>query len=138
MRPEFERSERPSAETTPVVTVCWRPSGLPTAIAIWPTRSHPQHGEVAAGVVANQIGVELAAVGERDANLRSAVNDVAIGQQVAVRREQEARTGAAARAAAARIGGRAVFDGNEHDRLLDPLQRADHGARVGVEQGVVV
>ena len=35
MRPDAERSERPSAETTPVVTGWTSPSGLPTAIAIW-------------------------------------------------------------------------------------------------------
>ena len=33
------RSDRPSALTTPAVTVQSKPNGLPTATAIWPTRS---------------------------------------------------------------------------------------------------
>ena len=38
-RPERERSERPSALTTPVVTVVWKPSGFPIAITSCPGRS---------------------------------------------------------------------------------------------------
>ena len=38
-RPDCARSERPSALTTPAVTVVWKPSGLPMAIATCPTRT---------------------------------------------------------------------------------------------------
>src|SRR2546425_2700514 len=38
-RPPTERNERPSALTTPAVTVLWKPSGLPIAITSCPTRS---------------------------------------------------------------------------------------------------
>ena len=38
-RPLRARSVRPSADTTPVVTVCDSPCGLPMAITTWPTRS---------------------------------------------------------------------------------------------------
>ncbi len=38
-RPERARKVRPSALTTPAVTVAWKPNGLPMAITSWPTRS---------------------------------------------------------------------------------------------------
>src|SRR5437762_2355936 len=38
-RPPTERNERPSALTTPAVTVLWKPSGLPIAMTSCPTRS---------------------------------------------------------------------------------------------------
>ena len=38
VRPETERIERPSAETTPAVTVDSKPSGLPIATTSWPRR----------------------------------------------------------------------------------------------------
>ena len=38
-RPELARNERPSALTTPAVTVYWNPYGLPMAMASWPTRN---------------------------------------------------------------------------------------------------
>src|SRR5439155_1122803 len=48
-RPVCARRVRPSALTTPVVTVAWNPSGFPMAITSWPTRSpaghaHADHG----------------------------------------------------------------------------------------------
>jgi hypothetical protein len=50
-RPLRERSERPSAETTPVVTVDSKPSGLPMAITSWPRFSRLESPSVAAGSV---------------------------------------------------------------------------------------
>ncbi len=38
-RPDRLASVRPSAETTPAVTVAWKPNGAPIATAIWPCRS---------------------------------------------------------------------------------------------------
>src|SRR6478609_459181 len=38
-RPDWERKDRPSALTTPDVTVHWKPKGLPIATTNWPTRS---------------------------------------------------------------------------------------------------
>ncbi len=63
-------------------------------------RADAQHREVAVGIVADEIGVELRAVRERHADLRRAVHDVAIRQQITVGREDETRAGAAVRAAA--------------------------------------
>ena len=50
-RPVRARSERPSAETTPAVTVDSKPSGLPMAITSWPRRSRLESPSVAAGSV---------------------------------------------------------------------------------------
>ncbi len=36
-RPSWPRMERPSALTTPAVTVLWKPRGLPMATTSWPT-----------------------------------------------------------------------------------------------------
>ena len=38
VRPLTERIERPSADTTPAVTVDSKPSGLPIATTNWPRR----------------------------------------------------------------------------------------------------
>ena len=50
-RPVRARSERPSAETTPAVTVDSKPSGLPIATTSWPRRSRLELPSVAAGRV---------------------------------------------------------------------------------------
>ncbi len=50
-RPERARSDRPSAETTPVVTVDSNPSGLPMAITSWPRLSSLELPSAAAGSV---------------------------------------------------------------------------------------
>src|SRR5207249_5814052 len=47
--PDRERSERPSALTTPAVTECWNPYGFPMAIATWPTRTDRESPSVAHG-----------------------------------------------------------------------------------------
>ena len=49
IRPVRDCSERPSAETTPAVTVASKPSGLPIAMAIWPRRNFELSPSVAAG-----------------------------------------------------------------------------------------
>jgi hypothetical protein len=51
-RPPTERSERPSADTTPAVTVDSKPSGLPIAITSWPRRSRALSPSTADGVPA--------------------------------------------------------------------------------------
>ena len=49
IRPVRDCSERPSAETTPAVTVASKPSGLPMAMAIWPRLSFELSPSFAAG-----------------------------------------------------------------------------------------
>ena len=83
------------AETMPAVTVSPRPNGLPTAITPSPTRilslspnltvfsglslSHLQHGDVDLGVLADDLGLQLAAVGEDDDDLVGVADDVIVG-----------------------------------------------------------
>ena len=108
-RPDCARSERPSALTTPEVTVHWKPYGLPMAMTSWPGRiccESPErhghkigcvdadHGQVGIGIVAYQIGAGSPAVGERDVDMRCAMDDVAVGQNETVGREDEARSAA--------------------------------------------
>ena len=52
-------------------------------------------GQVGLGVVADEVGGELAAVGERDLDAVGVVDDVAVGEDVAARREDEPRAAAA-------------------------------------------
>ena len=59
-RPDRERSERPSALTTPAVTVCWNPYGLPIAMTTWPGRRRERIAERAPRQVA-PCGAESAA-----------------------------------------------------------------------------
>ena len=79
-RPDRARSDRPSALTTPAVTECWKPYGLPIAIAICPTRTAREspsvahgsdgptvdadHREIGVGILADQVGAHRAAVGQ--------------------------------------------------------------------------
>ncbi len=51
-----------------------------------------QHGDVGALVGADDLGLELATVGELDADLVGAVDDVGVGDEVAVGRDDETRT----------------------------------------------
>ena len=118
-RPDCVRSERPSALTTPAVTVQSKPNGLPTATAIWPTRSadeSPNATGVRSGACSRTTARSVSGSSPtrwpgslrpsssvtRDA--LGAADDVAVGQHVAVGREHEART-AADRLVRARAGG---------------------------------
>ena len=75
----------------------------------------------------------LAAVRQGDADLGGAVDDVAVGDDEAVGRDDEARAAAGGIAAAVR-----VTDLDVDDRRADGFGRADDGARVGIEQLAVV
>jgi len=100
-------------------------------------RADAQHREVAVRIVADEIGVEFRAVRERHADMRRAMHNVAIRQQITVGREDETRTGAAACAAAVFVARQTPFDGNKGDRLLHPFERADDGLGISVQKGVV-
>ena len=97
---------RPRAETMPAVTVPPRPNGLPTASTQSPTRGGVSgkldEGEVVAAVDLDQReigarigaddlgGVGLAVVG-RDLDAVGLLDDVVVGDGVAVGRDEEAR-----------------------------------------------
>ena len=140
-RPPTPRIARPVALTTPVETVERKPSGLPMAITSWPTRRASLSPSSAYGrsraarrtrarsvvrVVADELGVEAVAVFGHRGELLAAAGDVAVGQRVAVGREQHAgalpAAGFAARAFDAETVGPKALD------------HADDGAGVGVEQ----
>ena len=88
-RPDRARSERPSALTTPAVTVCWKPNGLPIAMASWPTRTARESpsvarqrgprrvdaddGEVGVRIVADEVGAQRRPSGSAHVMRRGAV-----------------------------------------------------------------
>ena len=106
-RPVRARSERPSAEMTPAVTVDSKPSGLPIATASWPRRSvlespsvaddevarraGAQQRQVGVGVLADHPRLHAAAFGVGQAHFLGAIDDVAVGQHQAVGRDDDAR-----------------------------------------------
>ena len=104
------RSERPSALTTPAVTVCWKPNGLPIAITSWPGRKRgriaerrrdqirrgdAQHGEIRVRIVTDEVRHEIPTVRQRHADRFAPCDDVTVGENQAVGREDESRAGAA-------------------------------------------
>ena len=96
---------RDLALTMPAVTVLSRPNGEPMAITHSPTLSlddvadphrrqaagvDPHQRDVGALVGADDLGLELALVGQGDDHLLRALDDVGVGQHVAVGVEDEA------------------------------------------------
>ena len=99
IRPVRDCSERPSAETTPAVTVASKPSGLPMAIAIWPRLSFalspsrcgqrdvgfdPEERKIRVGIVAEYARLKLAAFERREIDRPGALDDMAVGKREAV------------------------------------------------------
>ena len=122
------RTGRFSAETMPLVTVADRPSGLPIAHRLLADREsaggaqrgrgqpadavHLDHGEVAGGVGADQRRPRGGAVVEADREGGGALDDVVVGQDVAVGGEDDAR----ALTAGGRGGGDHGDDARQHGR----------------------
>ena len=99
---------RPLALTMPIVTVLPRPNGLPMATTYSPTRSaslEPERGDrqvlgralelehrhVETRVLADDLRLELAVVRELDLHGVGAVDHVGVGDDVALRVDDEAR-----------------------------------------------
>jgi hypothetical protein len=74
-------------------------------------RADAQHRQVRVRIVADQVSAEAGVVVQAHRNLIGALDHVAVGQQIAVGREQKART-AAARRSALPAAGRAVRRGS--------------------------
>ena len=137
-------SVRPSAETTPVVTVASKPSGLPIAMAICPRFSFDELPSFAAGRATLELmrnnarsvsGSSPSTLAERrrpssvsDLDAFSALNDVRVGQRQAVGRDDDA---------GARAAPGAVAHVDAHDARTDAIDDLGDDARIGVE-GVVV
>ena len=109
VKPLGEVSSRCLALTIPVVTVRSSPNGLPIATTGSPTWAwsespsgewveafaalHLQEREVVAGVHADDLSVDRLLVAESDRDLAGAVDDVLVGQDVAVLVEHESGAG---------------------------------------------
>ena len=98
---------RCTAETTPVVTVCERPNGLPIAMTVSPVRRSSerpivderqpllrlelQHGEVGGRIGPHHLRDELAPVEQAHPEAGAALDDVVVREDVAVGRDDDAR-----------------------------------------------
>jgi hypothetical protein len=51
-----------------------------------------EHGKIRVRIVADEVGGKPASVGERNHQITRPVDDVAVGQQVAIGRDEESRT----------------------------------------------
>jgi hypothetical protein len=89
-------------------------------------RPHPHHGEIGGGVLPHQLGAVHALVGEAHLERGGAMHDVAVGEDVSVRRDHDPR---AAPCPAARALGR-----DEHHRGRDRVDDGGHRAGEVVEK----
>ena len=142
-RPLRDRSDRPSAETTPAVTVDSKPSGLPIATTRCPRFSVFELPSVAAGVprgsaarssarsMSGSSPSTSACVSPPSANFEPhaprAADHMAVGQHQAVAGDDDAGAGPAAAVA---LGGL-----DAHHRRPDAVGDAGDDARIGVERG---
>ncbi len=146
-RPERARNERPSAETTPVVTVEFEPERVadgdhqlaaPEQLRIAERCGRQRHRsvdphqrEVGVGIVADDLRGQAAAVDRGDVDARGAVHHVAVGEHEAVRRDDHAGAGAAALAVAR-------LDVEAHHGGADAVDHIDDGAGIGVKERLIV
>ncbi len=93
-------------------------------------RINANHGEIGIRIVSDKLGARFTAVGKVDHNFARTMHDVAVGQNKTVRRDDESRAAAAARAVGPRF--------NVHHRRRDPVNRTDDGARIFVEQSDII
>jgi hypothetical protein len=142
-RPERLRSERPSALTTPAVTVHANPRGLPIAHQLARPQSlgiperrpaqgvgmETQHREIGVRIGADQIRLGAATVTQSGFDPAGALHDMAVGQREAVGGEGDTRAGRhrarppfCPRCLQVEHGGRDRFGGR------------DDGAGIGVEE----
>ena len=148
VRPSRVPSDRPSAETTPAVTVPANPSGFPMATTSWPTLSRAASPSGAGGGLPPVVRMTArsdsgsrptTSNGSSSPSTNVAVprsapgDDVGRGQEVADGLDGDRRTGTARRPAAD-----LARDAQAGDRRDEPLGRGRDRDRVGVEQIVVV
>ena len=112
IRPFLALSERSRLLMIPVVSVRSRPNGLPRARIFWPTSTFDEspkvtgtsfsagdldleHGHVVRGVRADDLGLVGRAVEERDPDRVGPLDDVEVGQDVALLVDDEPRARAA-------------------------------------------
>ena len=118
-------------DTGPVGLGCAAPDQAVTGETVAETLTLLQ-GPIAERLVgADPLRRVLAAVVERNGDRIAGIDDVAVGQQVAVGRDQKARARALVPAAAS-------LHAQRHHAAARRLERAHHRARVRVEQGEIV
>ena len=142
-RPDRDRSDRPSALTTPAVTECWKPYGLPMAIATCPTRTQSRIAQrrprqrfslgrhdaddrqIGVGIGPDTIRQHRSTIRHHHRDAPGPLDHVMVGENQSVGREADARTAA-------------VLDVDLDDGRPDRLDGANHGLRIRVEQFAVV
>ena len=149
MRPVVARSERPSAEITPAVTVEFEAERIADrdrevaalqGLGIAERREREAAGgvgaqqrEVGVGIDAEQARLGGAPFGVGQADLARAVDDMGVGQRQPVGRDDDAGAGAAARLAVDALAGV-----DAHHRRADGLDHRGDRLRIGVEQHALV
>ena len=147
-RPFCDRSDRPSAETTPAVTVELEAERIadrdhelaaPQLLGVAQGRGRqrhrrvdPQEGEVCIRIVADHAGRELAAFGGHQLDARRAADHVAVGQHQPIRRDDDAGAGARAHGVAA------VPDVDPDHGRADAVDHIGDRLRIGIEQRRIV
>ena len=143
VRPVLARIERPSADTTPAVTVDSKPSGLPIATTSCPRRSCLESPRTAvgrsraalalmsaisvSGILADQLRVGCPPFGIGEPDVAEAVDHVAVGDDQPVRGNDEARAEAA-------LSGAALPRVDPHDGGPDFVGDTRNRPRIGVEE----
>ncbi len=98
-------------------------------------RMQPQDGEIAVGIVADEIGRERSSVGESGLYRGRAMHHVAVGEHEAVGRKDHARAGAERYLAhRGRIALAALPDLQMDDRRCHAIDRCRDGLGIGIEQ----
>ena len=150
VRPLTERIERPSADTTPAVTVGFeaeriadRDHELAAAQALGIAERGvaqiaraigPQQREIGVGIDAEHVGIGDKPFGVAQPDLFRRSDHMAVGQHQTIRRDDDAGTKPAALARVAHF--RPGLDA--HHGRPDAFGHVDHGIGIGVEQNLVV
>ena len=144
-RPDQTGMERPSPLTTPAVTEPESPSGLPTAMTSWPTRSNSA-SPISAGAAVGALPWTTARSDSGSAPTTStavlvpsaksslaglgAAHHMGVREQIPVRGEQHGRTGADPEPAVASVAGH--FE--RGDVRGDSLGHADDRCGIGIQR----
>ena len=156
-RPLLERNERPSADTTPVVTVEFEAERIADGddqLAAFQTfgiaerRRRERHRlvdaqqrEIGVGIVTHEPRPQVLSIGGGDIDPRrrtECAGDVAVGEDEAVRRQNDAGAGTAAVLAAILPVLAAAMHGETNHGRADPVDDVDHRTRVRIEQDLIV
>src|SRR5439155_7028994 len=99
----------------------------------------PKDGEVGLGIVANHIASKRTAIGQHDSDPIRVIDNVAVGEDQAVRRKNEPRSTSAilAPTTARCRGARTTSHVDLDDGRADHLDGPNHRARIRIQKRVV-